>query len=104
VPDYSEFPTTPTAWQETQWQEARWESAQELAAPGEPHPRPQPARRSVDLVALIPGLFFCAVAIVLMTGLHLPLALFRDGGVAWVLLIGAGVLLLINELRKRGRR
>jgi hypothetical protein len=102
VPDYSEFPTTPTAWQETQWQEARWESAQELTGPEEPQP---PQRRRVDLVALVPGIFFCIVAIVLMTGVDLPLALFRGGGVAWVLLIGAGVLLLINELRKgRGRR
>jgi hypothetical protein len=100
VPDYSEFPTTPTAWQETQWQEARWESAQHLAHP-EPPPAPQ---RRVDLVALIPGLFFCVLAVVLMTGVHLPLGLFRDGGIAWVLLIGAGVLLLLGELRKRGRR
>jgi hypothetical protein len=101
VPDYSEFPTTPTAWQETQWQEARWESAQQLSTPEEPPPAPP---RRVDLVALVPGSFFCVLAIVLMTGVHLPLALFRDGGVAWVLLIGAGVLLLLGELRKRGRR
>jgi Flp pilus assembly protein TadB len=100
VPDYSEFPTTPTAWQETQWQEARWESAQELTAPEEP----QPQRRRVDLVALIPGIFFCIVAIVLMTGVDLPLVLFRGGGVAWVLLIGAGVLLLLSELRKNRNR
>jgi hypothetical protein len=100
VPDYSEFPTTPTAWQETQWQEARWEAAQQLSTEDPP---PAPPRR-VDLVALIPGLFFCVVAIVLMTGVHLPLGVFRDGGIAWVLLIGAGVLLLLGELRKRGRR
>ena len=100
MPDYSEFPTTPTAWQETQWQEARWESAQQL---GTEDPAPVPPRR-VDLVALIPGLFFCVLAIVLMTGVHLPFALFQDGGVVWVLLIGAGVLLLLGELRKRARR
>jgi hypothetical protein len=101
VPDYSEFPTTPTAWQETQWQEARWESAQQLSSPGEPAPAPP---RRVDLVALVPGLFFCIVAIVLMAGVDLPLRLFQNGGIAWVLLIGAGVLLLLGELRKRGRR
>jgi len=100
VPDYSEFPTTPTAWQETQWQEARWESVQQL---GTEDPAPVPPRR-VDLVALIPGLFFCVLAIVLLSGVHFPLTLFRDGGVVWVLLIGAGVLLLLGELRKRGRR
>jgi hypothetical protein len=100
VPDYSEFPTTPTAWQEAQWQEARRQAAQELAAED-----PPPAQRRVDLVALIPGIFFCVLAIVLMTGIDLPLGLFRGGGVAWILLIGAGVLLLLGELRKaRGRR
>lgn len=96
MPDYSEFPTTPTAWQETQWQEARWESAQQLSTED---PAPRPPRR-VDLVALIPGLFFCVLAIVLMTGIHLPLGFFRDGGVVWVLLIGAGVLLLLGEVRR----
>jgi hypothetical protein len=100
VPDYSEFPTTPTAWQETQWQEARWESVQQLGTEDAP---PPPARR-VDLVALVPGLFFCVLAIVLMAGVDLPFALFRDGGLVWVLLIGAGVLLLLGELRKRSRR
>lgn len=100
MPDYSEFPTTPTAWQEAQWQEARWESAQQLSTE-EPAP---PAPRRVDLLALIPGLFFCVLAVVLMSGVDLPLNLFRDGGLVWVLLIGAGVLLLLGELRKRGRR
>jgi hypothetical protein len=100
VPDYSEFPTTPTAWQEAQWQEARWESVQQLSTED---PAPSAPRR-VDLVALIAGLFFSALAIVLMAGVDLPLTLFRDGGVVWVLLIGAGVLLLLGELRRRGRR
>ena len=51
--DYSEFPTTPTAWQERAWQEI---------APLETEDPPAP-RRSVDLVALIPGLAFVALAI-----------------------------------------
>jgi hypothetical protein len=96
VPDYSEFPTTPTAWQEAQWNEARVEAARALQQEDAP---PPPARR-VDLVALIPGVFFCVLAILLMTGVSFPLFLFRDGGVAWILLIGAGVLLLLSELRK----
>jgi hypothetical protein len=100
VPDYSEFPTTPTAWQEAQWQEARWQAAQELSV----EDPPPPVRRRVDLVALIPGVIFCVLALTLMSGIDLPLGLFRDGGVAWVLLIGAGVLLLIGELRKGRRR
>jgi ABC-type Fe3+ transport system permease subunit len=99
VPDYSEFPTTPTAWQEAQWREAQAESRRQLAQQQEPEQPPSPARR-VDLVALIPGVFFCVLAILLMTGVSFPLFLFRDGGVAWILLIGAGVLLLLSELRK----
>ena len=101
MPDYSEFPTTPTAWQEAQLLEAHWESVQQLQQAD----APVVPRRGVDLVALIPGVFFCLVAVVLMAGVNLPLALFRDGGVVWVLLIGAGVLLLLGEVRKaRGKR
>ena len=99
MPDYSEFPTTPTAWQEAQWREARQESVQELAAQEEPRPRRRP-----DPVALIPGVIFTVIAIVLMTGVNLPWTIFRDGGLVWVLLIGAGVLLLLSELRKLQHR
>jgi uncharacterized membrane protein len=97
VPDYSEFPTTPTAWQETQWEEARRESVQQLAKEAPP----APVRRGVDLVALVPGLFFSILAIVLMSGVDVPLGIFRDGGVLWLVLIAAGVALLRKELRKR---
>jgi hypothetical protein len=97
VPDYSEFPTTPTAWQEAQWEEFRALAAED--------PAPQvPQRRRPDLVALIPGVIFTVIAIVLMTGVDLPWTIFRDGGLVWVLLIGAGVLLLLSELRKLRRR
>ena len=99
MPDYSEFPTTPTAWQEAQWEEVR---SLDLEEP--PHPAPQDRRRPVDLVALAAGVVFTVLAIVLMTGVDLPGSLFRDGGLAWVLLIGAGVLLLLSELRKLRRR
>jgi hypothetical protein len=85
VPDYSEFPTTPTAWQ----------AIHELPV------EDPPPRRGVDLVALVPGLFFSVLAIVLMSGIDLPLGLFRDGGILWAVLIGGGVVLLAKELRRR---
>ena len=84
--DYSEFPTTPTAWQEID------------EFPTEDPP--VPARRGVDLVALVPGVFFSLLAIVLLAGVQVPLRLFDHGGVLWVLLIGAGVALLVRELRR----
>jgi hypothetical protein len=86
VADYSEFPTTPTAWQEID--EFPMEDP------------PAPARRGVDLVALVPGVFFSLLAVVLLTGVQVPLRLFDHGGVLWVLLIGAGVALLVRELRR----
>ncbi len=82
--DYSEFPTTPTAWQEI--------------TPLETEDAPAPARRAVDWVALIPGLVFIALAITLMTGIEL--FLFDDGGLIWLALIGGGVALLLSEVRK----
>ena len=83
--DYSEFPTTPTAWQEITPLDI------EDAAPA-------PRRRTVDWVALIPGLVFIALAITLMTGVEL--FLFDDGGLIWLALIGGGVALLLSEVRK----
>jgi hypothetical protein len=96
VADYSEFPTTPTAWQEQQWQ---------MVAPLaiEDQPQPQPRRRRVDLLALVPGLFFLLLAISTMAGADLSLGLF-DGGLMWLVLIGAGVALLVKELRKARNR
>jgi hypothetical protein len=97
VADYSEFPTTPTAWQE---QHARdWETVTPLDTEDG-----APSRRTVDLSALIPGVVFITLAIVLMTGVDLPLGLWKDGGFAWVLLIGGGVALLVTELRKARRQ
>jgi hypothetical protein len=84
VADYSEFPTTPTAWQEITPLET------EDAAP--------PVRRAIDWVALVPGLVFIALAITLMTGIEL--FLFENGGLVWIALIGGGVALLTSELRK----
>ena len=95
--DYSEFPTTPTAWQERQARD--WETITPLSTED-----PEPPRRRVDLGALIPGVIFTLLAIVLMTGVDLRFGLWRDGGFAWVLLIGGGIALLISELRKARRR
>jgi len=97
VADYSEFPTTPTAWQERQARD--WETITPLSTED-----PEPPRRRVDLGALIPGVIFTLLAIVLMTGVDLRFGLWRDGGFAWVLLIGGGIALLISELRKARRR
>ena len=87
--DYSEFPTTPTAWQEVTLLETE-------------DTTPAPRRRTVDWVALIPGLIFIALAITLMTGLEL--FLFDNGGLVWIALVGGGVALLVSELRKVRRK
>jgi hypothetical protein len=44
------------------------------------------------------------LAIVLMSGLDLPFGLFGDGGLLWLVLIGAGVVLLMRELGRARRR
>jgi hypothetical protein len=98
VADYSEFPTTPTAWQEQQLKD--WETVTPLTTEDV-----EPARRrTVDLGALIPGLVFIVLAITLMTGLALPLGIWGDGGFVWALLIGGGIALLVSELKKARRR
>jgi hypothetical protein len=97
VADYSEFPTTPTAWQEQQIRD--WETVTPLSTED-----PEPPRRKPDRGALIPGLFFVVLAISLMAGVDLPVRLFEDGGFLWLILIGAGVALLVSELRKARRR
>ena len=96
MPDYSEFPTTPTAWQERAWQEI-------APLPSEEDP-PVPPRPRVDLVALVPGVAFITIAVLVLTGVDVPMTIFRDGGVLWALLIIAGVALLLREVRRSGRR
>ena len=101
--DYSEFPTTPTGWQERQaqeWATQDWQPVTPLATEDAVPPKRRP-----DLGALIPGIVFVVLAVVLMTGIDLPVGLWRNGGFAWVLLIGGGIALLLSELRRaRGRR
>jgi hypothetical protein len=89
VADYSEYPTTPTAWQE-------------VTPLDYEDPPPAPRRRTIDWVALVPGLVFIALAITLMTGVEL--FLFDDGGLVWLALIGCGVALLVSEMRKIRRK
>ena len=98
MPDYSEFPTTPTAWQEQQLRD--WQ----IVTPLSTEDPPRPERRGVDLTALVPGLFFVVLAISVMAGAAFPLGLFADGGLLWLLLIGGGVALLLSEVRKARRR
>jgi hypothetical protein len=97
VADYSEFPTTPTGWQERQ--AAEWEAVTPLSTEDAP-----PPQRRVDLGALIPGVFFVVLAVVLMTGVNLPFGLWRGGGFVWVLLVGVGIAVLVSELRRSRHR
>jgi hypothetical protein len=98
VPDYSEFPTTPTGWQERALAED-WQHHTASLLPVE-----QPPKRRPDLVALVPGVVFVVLALVFLAGVTLPLGFLADGGLLWLLLVGAGVLLLVSELRKARRR
>lgn len=62
-----------------------------------------PRRRRLDLGALIPGLFFIALAILLMSPADLPRELF-DGVLVWIVVVVAGATLLVSELRRARRR
>lgn len=91
MPDYSEFETTPTGWQERAWQEV-------APLPSE-YPPAAPPRR-LDPVALVFGVVFVGLAVVLLAGGTIPSLLFSNGGILWALLIAGGVVLLAGELRK----
>ncbi|MGY1652706.1 hypothetical protein [Geodermatophilus sp. SYSU D01119] len=99
MPDYSEFPTTPTGWQERALAED-WQHHTASLLPVEEPPR----RRRPDLVALVPGVAFVLLALTFLAGVTLPLEFLADGGLLWLLLVGAGVVLLVSELRKARRR
>lgn len=96
--DYSEFPTTPTAWQEQQLKD--WQTILPLSTEDVEPPR----KRGVDLSALIPGVLFVVLAVVAMAGVDLPFEFWEDGGFVWLLLIGGGIALLVSELKKSRRR
>ena len=63
-----------------------------------------PRRREVERTPLIAGVLFIVLAIVLMSGVDLSVGWFGSGGLIWVVLIGAGIALLVNELRRTRRR
>jgi hypothetical protein len=98
VPDYSEFPTTPTAWQEQQLRD--WQ----IVTPLSTEDPPRPERRGVDLTALLPGLLFVVLALTVMVGAVLPVDLLFGGALGWLLLVGGGIALLVSELRRARRR
>ena len=97
-PDYSEFSTTPTGWQERQL--ADWQTVTPLTT----EDAPRTGRRSLDVVALVAGAVFVLFAVLGLTGLSLDIGFLADGGILWLVLIGAGVALLVNELRRARRR
>lgn len=94
--DWSEFPTTPTAWQESYGQ--AFEPVTAVAA----EDPPAPARRGIDVVGLVLGAVFVLIGCVALSGVTLSAGLLR-GGLLWPVLIGAGVVLLLGELRRSRR-
>jgi hypothetical protein len=52
----------------------------------------------------VPGVAFLTIAILVLTGVNVPITIFKDGGVLWAVLIIGGVALLLREVRRAGRR
>jgi hypothetical protein len=96
VADYSEFPTTPTAWQEHAWPEP-------ITTPDDP-PAPQPERRVVDRVSLVIGVVFSLFAVLVLAGVDLGADWLWGGGLLWLVLLGGGAALLVRELRAGRKR
>jgi hypothetical protein len=61
-------------------------------------------RREVERTPLIAGVLFVVLAVVLMSGIDLSGGWFGHGGLVWVVLIGGGLALLVNELRRARHR
>jgi hypothetical protein len=95
VADYSEFPTTPTRWQENLWPEPI--TTPEIAPP-------PPARRRLDVPSLVAGILFTVLALVALSGVDLAAGWLWDGGVVWLALLIGGVALLVKELRRARQR
>jgi hypothetical protein len=59
----------------------------------------------VDRVTLVVGVLFSALAVLVLAGVDLSSGPFWDDALLWVVLLGAGVALLVTELRRaRNRR
>jgi hypothetical protein len=95
VADYSEFPTTPTRWQENLWPEP-------ITTP-ETTP-PPPVRRTLDVPSLVAGIVFTVLAIAALSGVDLAAGWLWDGGLVWLVLLLGGVALLMKELRRARHR
>jgi hypothetical protein len=96
VADYSEFPTTPTAWQEHVWPEP-------VTTPDLPRPE-EPVKRPVDRISLVVGVLFSVFAVMVLAGVDLGSDWLWGGGLLWVVLLGGGAALLVTELRRSRRR
>jgi hypothetical protein len=71
--------------------------------PGQPDPAAPTTRHQVEPTPLVAGMLFILIAVVLMTGMDLPIGWFHHS-LAWIALIGAGIALLVNELVRARRR
>jgi len=96
VADYSEFPTTPTAWQEHVWPEP-------ITTPEVAPPAP-PAKRPVDRGSLAIGVLFGLFAVLVLTGVDLSADWLWNGGLLWAVLLVGGAALLVTELRRSRTR
>ena len=60
----------------------------------------RPAPRRVDLVALVAGVVFVVIAVAGLTDITVGLDALAGGVLLAIVLIGAGVALLVSELRR----
>jgi hypothetical protein len=64
----------------------------------------RPARRRPDLVALVAGVVFAVIAVAGLTDITFGLDVLAGGVLLALVLIGAGVALLVSELRRARQR
>ena len=92
--DYSEFPTTPTAWQEHVWPEP-------VTTPDDVPAQPQ--KPPVDRISLVVGVLFSLFAVAGMSGADLSDDWGWGGHLVWLGLLVGGAALLVAELRRSRR-
>jgi hypothetical protein len=64
----------------------------------------RPAPRRVDVVALVAGVAFAVIALAGLTDITFGLDALAGGVLIALVLIGAGIALLVSELRRARRR